>query len=89
MELNITVEVWQRENWFVAKCPELDFVSQGDTRSAARNNLLEVIQIQFQEMRDLGTLDDYLAECGFAQGTDAFIAQTEMVGLEKHSVQVA
>ena len=89
MELYITIEVWQRENWFVAKCPELDFVSQGDTRSAARNNLLEVIQIQFQEMRDLDTLDDYLAECGFAQGTDAFIAQTEMVGLEKHSVQVA
>ena len=89
MELNITIEVWQRENWFVAKCPELDFVSQGDTRSAARNNLLEVIQIQFQEMRDLDTLDDYLAECGFAKGTDAFIPQTEMVGLEKHIVQVA
>ena len=89
MELNITIEVWQRENWFVAKCPELDFVSQGNTRDEARNNLLEVIQIQFQEMGDLDTLDDYLAECGYARGTDAFIPQTEMVGLEKHIVQVA
>ena len=36
MELNITIEVWQREHRFVAKCPELDFASQGETRGKAK-----------------------------------------------------
>ena len=63
MLIHLTVEVWQKGKWFVAKCPELDFISQGKTREEAKKNLLEVIEIQFEEMRDLGTFDEYLAEC--------------------------
>ena len=89
MELNITIEVWQKKSWFVAKCPELDFISQGKTRDEAKKNLLEVIQIQFEEMAEMGTIDDYLAECGYEKKNETFIPITEMVGLEKHSVHVA
>ena len=89
MELNITIEVWQKKSWFVAKCPELDFISQGKTRDEAKKNLLEVIQIQFEEMTEMGTLDDYLAECGYEKENETLIAKTEMVGIEKHSVLVA
>ncbi len=46
MEINITVEVWQKGKWFFSKCPELDFISQGKTRDDARKNLLEIIQMQ-------------------------------------------
>ena len=46
--------------WFIAKCPELYFISQGTTRNEAKKNLLEVIQIQFEEMDDIGTLNEYL-----------------------------
>ena len=88
MELNITIEVWQREHWFVAKCPELDFVSQGETRGKAKENLLEVIRIQFEEMDELGTLDEYLTECGYIQTEGALIPQIEMVSLEKYSVNI-
>jgi len=89
MELNITIEVWQKKPWFVAKCPELDFISQGKTRDEAKKNLLEVIQIQFEEMAEMGSLDEYLAECGYERKNETFIPKTEMVGFEKHSVQVA
>ena len=58
MEIDLTIQVWQRERWFVATCPELDFVSQGDTREEAKENLIEVVQIQLEEMAELGTLDD-------------------------------
>ncbi|HFD38321.1 MAG TPA: type II toxin-antitoxin system HicB family antitoxin [Anaerolineae bacterium] len=58
MRLKLTVEVWHRGDWYLARCPELDFVSQGTTPDEARQNLLEVIQIQFEEMSALGTLDD-------------------------------
>jgi predicted RNase H-like HicB family nuclease len=39
MNLNITIEIWQKGAWFIAKCPELDFVSQGKTREIGMNIL--------------------------------------------------
>ena len=54
MDLKVTIEIWQKVRWYVARCPELDFVSQGATQTEARHNLLEVIQIQFEEMTALG-----------------------------------
>ena len=59
MQVKLTVEAWQRGDWFVVKSPGLDFISQGRTADEARQNLLEVVQIQFSEMRELGTLNEY------------------------------
>ncbi len=89
MRLKLTVEVWHRGDWYLARCPELDFVSQGTTPDEARQNLLEVIQIQFEEMSALGTLDDYLAEHGYKRDDGILIPSSEMVGLEKSVFQVA
>jgi len=54
------LKFWRKGKWFVAKCPELDFASQGKTHDEAKKNLLEVIQIQFEEMHEMKTLDEYL-----------------------------
>ena len=89
MNLNVTIEVWRKGKWYIAKCPELDFISQGKTREEAKNNLLEVIQIQFEEMSQIGALDEYLAECGYEKENNAIILNTEMIGFEKHALQVA
>jgi len=88
MQLKTTIEIWQKGRWFVAKCPELDFVSQGKTAEEAKRNLLEVIQIQLEEMTALGTLDDYLLECGYVREKGSFTSQSEMVSFEKSVVQV-
>ena len=88
MVLDISIQVWRRRDRFVAKCPELDFVSQGASSEEARQNLLEVIQIQWEEMTELGTLDEYLSECGYQRHDDWLVPQTEMVGFEKRSVQI-
>lgn len=89
MNLNVTIEVWRKGKWYIAKCPELDFISQGKTREEAKNNLLEVIQIQFEEMSQIGALDEYLSECGYEKQNNTIILNTEMIGFEKHSLQVA
>lgn len=89
MKLPITIELWQKGKYFVAKCPELDFISQGKTRDEARKNLLEVLDIQIEEMAAMGTLDEYLTECGYQKRNKRFIPQTEMIGFEKYAVQVA
>lgn len=88
MLLNITVELWQKGGWYTAKSPELDFVSQGRTREEAKKNLEEVINIQFQEMEEMGTLEEYLAECGFEIENDTIIPKNEIIGFEKSSLYI-
>ena len=89
MNIPLTIEVWKKGNWFIASCPELDFVSQGRTVEEAKKNIKEVIDIQFEEMKEAGTLFDYLAECGFVAEDNSFFTQNEMISLEKQCLQVA
>mgnify|MGYP001595105991 CR=1 FL=1 len=88
MELQLTIEVWKKGNWYLAKSPELDFVSQGKTPEEATKNLLEVIKIQFKEMKEMGTLEEYLVECGFETKGDQVTPQSEIMGFEKSMVSV-
>lgn len=89
MELDVSIEIWKKGMHYLAKCPELDFISQGRTVEEARRNLFEVIEIQFEEMADMGTLDEYLTECGYVRQQEFFLPQIEMIGIEKHALQVA
>jgi predicted RNase H-like HicB family nuclease len=88
MELNITIELRKKGNWYLARTPELDFISQGRTREEAKKNLLEVAKIQFTEMKEMGTLEDYLLECGFETKENDIIPRAEMVEFEKSVVSV-
>jgi len=88
MELNLTIELWRKGEWYIAKSPELDFISQGKTTEEAKKNLAEVINIQFQEMEEMGTLEEYLTECGFEIRDDVIIPQSEVVGFERSSLQI-
>src|SRR4030067_295390 len=54
MKLPLIIESWKKGSWFLARAPELDFISQGRTLEEARGNLLEVISIQCEEMKDKG-----------------------------------
>ncbi len=89
MELKMTIEIWSKGSRYIAKCPELDFVSQGESREEAKRNLLEVIEIQFEEMREMDTLDDYLQECGYKFENGNAFPTSEMVGFEKQAFQIS
>ena len=69
MEVRITTEMLRRDHWFIARCPELDFVSQGASVEEAKRNLLEVIEIQFEEMAARGTLEVSALCTGLLTGT--------------------
>jgi len=88
MQLKFSIQIWKKGTWFLASCPELDFISQGNTRAEAQKNLMEVIEIQFEEMTKMGTLEDYLEECGYELNEGVAIPQSEMIGFEKMDMQV-
>ncbi len=89
MQLKITIEIWRKKEWYIARCPELDFVSQGKTAGEARYNLYEVMEIQFEEMAVLGTIEDYMTECGYELENQSYISRTEMVGFENSFFEIA
>ena len=89
MQLQATLEIWKKGNWYIASCPQLDFVTQGTTAEEARGNLIELIDIQFEQMRETGVLEDYLTESGFEKEGDAFVAQAQRVSLEEPMFKVA
>ena len=88
MRLQLTIELRKKGNLYLARTPELDFISQGRTREEAKRNLLEVAKIQFNEMKEMGTLEDYLLECGFETKENDIIPRAEMVEFEKSVVSV-
>ena len=46
--LQLTAVIEREDDWFVATCPELDIVSQGETVEIARSNLLEAVEGFFE-----------------------------------------
>ncbi len=89
MQLKAIIELWQKGKWYIARLPELDFAAQGKTVDEAKKNLIEVINIQFAEMKEMGTLEDYLSECGFIVKDDTVEPVNEIIGFEKQVLQVA
>ncbi|MGR3310218.1 MAG: type II toxin-antitoxin system HicB family antitoxin [Candidatus Brocadiales bacterium] len=89
MNLQLIIELWKKGSWFLARAPELDFISQGKTPEEAKRNLIKVIGIQFEEMKDMGTLEEYLLECGFEIKGDELTPQGEMIGFEKSVISVS
>lgn len=69
MKLKFSEEVWKEGNMFVGYAPELDIAACGENPEQARTNLLEVIQINFDEMRKSGNLDHFLRDAGFDRST--------------------
>ena len=88
-KLKVTIELWQKEKWVIARIPELDFIAQGQTIEEAKKNLNEVARIQLAEMKEMGTFEDYLAECGFVIKDNMIEQHSDMVGFEKQVLQVA
>ena len=87
MIIPITIEIVKKGMWYIARAVELDFVTQGRTADEAKKNLFEVIEIQFEEMNKLGTLEDYLKECGYEIDKKMKV-YPEFISLEKTEVPV-
>ncbi len=84
--LKMTIEFWREGNLYLARSPELDMVAQGNSLEEAKRNLLEVIEIQFEEMKELGTLDEFLLEAGYKSEEEIAQSEKEIIGFDKSFV---
>jgi len=58
----LAIEVFKEGVWYIARCPALDLATQGRTKAKAMKAMGDATQLFFQELRDMGTLEDVLLE---------------------------
>ena len=79
MNFKLTEELWREGNMYVSFCPELEIASCGETVAQAKKNLIEVIQINLEEARKIGTLPDLLREAGLDEIQGILMSGKELV----------
>ena len=65
MKIRLTEEIWKEGNMYVSYCPELDIASCGNSVEQAKMNLKEVIGINIEESKKMGTFEELLQDAGF------------------------
>jgi len=80
MRLKLTEELWKEGNMYVSYCPELDIASCGENVDQAKKNLKEVLLINLEEARKLGTLDVLLQEAVFDVAQGILALRKELIG---------
>ena len=61
-KINYRAEFIREGDLYVARCPDLDVSSFGDTLDEARDSLQEAVEAFLEGCEMLGTLDEILAE---------------------------
>ncbi|SCF15472.1 type II toxin-antitoxin system HicB family antitoxin [Micromonospora mirobrigensis] len=52
MTRTLTAAVHQEDDWYVARCLELDVASQGETLDEALSNLREAVEVYLDEVQN-------------------------------------
>jgi predicted RNase H-like HicB family nuclease len=89
MKIKLTEEIWKEGNMYVCFCPELDIASCGKSVEESKKNLKEVISINFEECRKMGTLNQLLQDAGFTEEVDdVLLSRKELVSFSPLEVGI-
>ncbi len=64
-KLKLKVVMFKEKDEFIIYSPTLDLSSCGKTKSEAQKNFTEAVNLFFEEMERMGTLDEVLLELGW------------------------
>lgn len=62
--VKLVVQFREEDGYVLARSPDLDIYSQGETKEEAERNIVEAIQLFLESCYRRGVLDDTLQECG-------------------------
>ncbi len=69
----LPVSILKEGNSFIAYTPALDLSTFGDTFEDARKNFDEAVNIFFEELVEMGTIDEVLAGLGWQKQNNTFM----------------
>ena len=65
LEFKLSAKITEDDDWYLAKCPELQITDQGKTVKEAIQNLSEMAAISLIEAIETGNIKPMLNELGF------------------------
>ncbi len=85
--LNLPVSFLKEEDQFVAYTPALDLSTSGNTLEEAKKNFAEAVEIFFDELISMNTMEDVLTDLGWQKRDQDFLPPV-VVYHEMQSVRV-
>ena len=86
-EISLTVHTFKEGKTYVAYLPELDLSSCGGTEEEARKSVRDAIRGFLETSRDMGTLEEILAEAGYERDGHTW-RSPEFVSLDRLTMSV-
>ncbi|MBI5191577.1 MAG: type II toxin-antitoxin system HicB family antitoxin [Nitrospirae bacterium] len=75
IKLGVHLDIFEEDGQYVGLCQELGVSSFGDTPDEAEAATREAVTLFIEECQNMGTLEQVLAESGFYQDGDTWIAR--------------
>ena len=72
IKFSLPVSILKEGKTFVAYTPALDLSTSGDSLKGARKNFNEAVNLFFEELVELGTLEEVLANLGWKKQNNVF-----------------
>lgn len=73
IQFGLPVSILKEGDSFVAYTPALDLSTSGVSFEDAQKNFIEAVNIFFEELIAMGTINEVLAELGWQKDNDQFI----------------
>jgi predicted RNase H-like HicB family nuclease len=87
ISIEYTVQIWQEGNQFIAHAMPIDVMSSGPTPEEARKALDEAVRVFLLTLKDMGTTEEILQECGYEM-IQGIWKGPPWVSIERHSAVV-
>jgi hypothetical protein len=84
MNIEYTVQIWKEGDQFIAHAMPLEVISSGTNPEQARVALREAVQLFLDTLKDMGTLEEVLDECGYQMTGGAWVSPP-WIAIEKQS----
>ncbi len=73
IQFGLPVSILKEGDSFVAYTPALDLSTSGVSFEDVQKNFIEAVNIFFEELIEMGTINEVLAELGWQKDNDQFI----------------
>jgi len=82
VKIEARIEIFKEDDQYVGLCPELNVSSFGDTPEEAETSTREAVELFLEECRNMGTIEQVLAEDGFHLVDDTWVARKPLAHKE-------
>ena len=88
MIIDYIAQIWREGEQYIAHAMPLDVMSSGPSPEDARKALKEAVHLFLETVKEIGTMQEVLDECGYESVEGDWISPS-WIAIEKQSMAIA